>query len=82
MSFLRSGYICLAATISSSNIFKPSHILLRVLSYRSRDTLSFGTMTDAAEQKTYHKKASGSALVTVRKHSKDHDFKLFGSCFW
>ncbi|KAI9752321.1 MAG: hypothetical protein M1835_001106 [Candelina submexicana] len=33
------------------------------------------------QQKTYHKKATGSALVTVKKHSKDHDFKLLGSCF-
>ncbi|KAE8443076.1 hypothetical protein EG329_002399 [Mollisiaceae sp. DMI_Dod_QoI] len=32
-------------------------------------------------QKTYHKKASGAALATVRKHSKDHELKLFGSCF-
>ncbi|KAJ5047484.1 uncharacterized protein L3040_003308 [Drepanopeziza brunnea f. sp. 'multigermtubi'] len=32
-------------------------------------------------QKTYHKKASGNALATVRKHSKDHELKLFGSCF-
>jgi len=32
-------------------------------------------------QKTYHKKASGNALTTVRKHSKDHELKLFGSCF-
>jgi hypothetical protein len=34
------------------------------------------------QQKIYHKKASGSALATVRKHSKDNDLKLFGSCFW
>ncbi|RDW94525.1 hypothetical protein BP5796_00288 [Coleophoma crateriformis] len=32
-------------------------------------------------QKTYHKRASGNALATVRKHSKDVDLKLFGSCF-
>lgn len=32
-------------------------------------------------QKTYHKKATGSALVTVRKHAKDSELKLFGSCF-
>jgi len=34
------------------------------------------------EQKTYHKKVTGAALVTVKKHSKDHELKLFGSCFW
>lgn len=33
-------------------------------------------------QKNYHKKASGLALSTVKKHSKDHELKLFGSCFW
>ncbi|KAG4440012.1 hypothetical protein IFR05_004526 [Cadophora sp. M221] len=32
-------------------------------------------------QKTYHKKASGNALATVRKHSKENELKLFGSCF-
>ncbi|TAQ87910.1 hypothetical protein B7494_g3753 [Chlorociboria aeruginascens] len=36
---------------------------------------------DKKTQKTYHKKASGNALATVRRHSKDHDLKLFGSCF-
>ncbi|CAG8953500.1 hypothetical protein HYFRA_00010250 [Hymenoscyphus fraxineus] len=33
------------------------------------------------QQKTYHKKASGAALTTVKKHMKDHELKLFGSCF-
>jgi hypothetical protein len=40
------------------------------------------TMTNQAQQKTYHKKASGQALNTVKKHSKETDLKLFGSCFW
>lgn len=34
------------------------------------------------QQKTYHKKASGAALVTVKKHSRETDLKLYGSCFW
>jgi len=34
------------------------------------------------DKKTYHKKATGDALETVKKHSKDDDLKLFGSCFW
>lgn len=34
------------------------------------------------DQKTYHKKATGAALNTIKKHSKDHELKLFGSCFW
>ena len=36
---------------------------------------------DKKIQKTYSKKASGNALATVRKHSKDHELKLFGSAF-
>ncbi|KAI4179506.1 MAG: hypothetical protein L6R41_007807 [Letrouitia leprolyta] len=41
------------------------------------------TMADSGKtnQKTYHKKATGDALVTVKKHSKEHDLKLYGSCF-
>ena len=46
--------------------------------------LTFSTMSDNAnsEKKTYHKKATGIALNTVKKHSKDHELKLYGSCFW
>lgn len=33
-------------------------------------------------QKTYHKKATGAALATSKKHSKEHELKLYGSCFW
>jgi len=36
---------------------------------------------DSSKQKTYHKKATGTALGTVKRHSKEHDLKLFGSCF-
>lgn len=34
------------------------------------------------QQKTYHKKATGQALQTVKDHSKECDLKLFGGCFW
>lgn len=33
-------------------------------------------------QKSYHKKATGAALATVKKHAKEHELKLYGSCFW
>ncbi|KZF26392.1 hypothetical protein L228DRAFT_264793 [Xylona heveae TC161] len=48
------------------------------LSYRT-----LATMADKkdSEQKTYHKKATGDALNTVKKRSKEHDLKLFGGCF-
>ncbi|APA14640.1 hypothetical protein SS1G_06623 [Sclerotinia sclerotiorum 1980 UF-70] len=36
---------------------------------------------DKKTQKTYHKRASGLALSTVKKHSKENDLKLFASCF-
>ncbi|KAF2197088.1 hypothetical protein GQ43DRAFT_444542 [Delitschia confertaspora ATCC 74209] len=32
-------------------------------------------------QKTYHKKATGEALTTVKNHSKEEDLILYGSCF-
>ncbi|KAF2471956.1 uncharacterized protein BDR25DRAFT_302783 [Lindgomyces ingoldianus] len=35
----------------------------------------------APQRKTYHKRATGNALVTVKNHSKEDDLKLFGSCF-
>jgi glutathione S-transferase len=33
-------------------------------------------------KKTYHKKATGLALTTVKSHSKEDDLKLYGSAFW
>ncbi|KAF2686561.1 hypothetical protein K458DRAFT_476418 [Lentithecium fluviatile CBS 122367] len=33
------------------------------------------------QKKTYHKKATGHALTTVKAHTKEDDLKLFGSCF-
>ena len=35
-----------------------------------------------AQQKTYHKRATGLAFVTVKRHVKESDLKLYGSCFW
>jgi len=32
-------------------------------------------------KQTYHKKATGTALTTVKNHSKEEDLKLYGSCF-
>lgn len=47
-------------------------------------SITFRKMSDNAnsDKKTYHKKATGLALTTAKKHSKDHDMKLYGSCFW
>lgn len=51
------------------------------ISLRERNII---TMSDRnqAQQKTYHKKATGLAAWTVKKHSKESDLKLYGSCFW
>ncbi|KAK6582416.1 hypothetical protein PZA11_004824 [Diplocarpon coronariae] len=48
--------------------------------YRT-NSRGFGAMADTKQKKTYHKKASGNALATARKHAKEHELKLFGSCF-
>jgi len=34
-----------------------------------------------ASKKSYHKKATGTALATVRDHTMEEDLKLYGSCF-
>lgn len=34
-----------------------------------------------SSKKTYHKKATGNALTTVKNHSKEGDLKLYGSAF-
>ncbi|KAL8687050.1 MAG: hypothetical protein Q9224_005266, partial [Gallowayella concinna] len=51
--------------------------------FRSSSRRRLRTMADDTKstQKTYHKKATGEALATVKKHAKDHDLKLYGSCF-
>ena len=41
-----------------------------------------GELGGKYSQKTYHKKASGQALQTVKRHSKPNELKIFGSCFW
>lgn len=57
--------------------------LRQYLSYLT-GTRSVQAVTDAkaSVQKTYHKKATGTASSTVKRHSKEHEFKLYGSCFW
>jgi hypothetical protein len=52
-----------------------------------RFSSSYSTMTDTnqggdSSKKTYHNKATGNALTTVKNHAKEEDLKLYGSCFW
>ncbi|KAM5470208.1 putative glutathione transferase [Microsporum audouinii] len=40
-----------------------------------------GKKKSIAQQKSYHSRASGYAYATVKKHMKESDLKLYGSCF-
>ena len=82
MAIMSGCYIRPTNLVLSRNIFKPSQLILATSKFERQSTIPFGNMADNPDQKTYHKKASGNALATVRKHSKDHELKLFGSCFW
>lgn len=93
-SCIAHGYVVssMASSFRISSLTLPSHfpvprhlnksILARRRPICSRPKLQ--TMADdtKSNQKTYHKKATGEALVTAKKHSKDHELKLYGSCFW
>lgn len=35
-----------------------------------------------SQKKSYHKKATGTALKTAEAHLDENDLKLYGSCFW
>lgn len=58
---------------SSSSSFTSSTFLL--------DNMSDSKQQDD-QKKTYHTKATGKALETVKKRSAENELKLFGSCFW
>ncbi|EKG17597.1 Glutathione S-transferase [Macrophomina phaseolina MS6] len=68
---------------TSQRIFLPAHHSV------SRPFASSALLLDAMsdkkpqpdQKKTYHTKATGKALETVKKHSAENDLKLFGSCF-
>lgn len=40
------------------------------------------SQTKQDDKKSYHTKATGKALATVKRHSTNDELKLFGSCFW
>ena len=51
--------------------------------YSSVALCSLAMSDDKSPQpKTYHKRATGLALATVKQRSKESDLKLYGSCFW
>jgi glutathione S-transferase len=77
---LTCGRAFTTTTVSGSYFKTPS-----IRRHRLQQTY-YTTMTDSGkqqtEEKTYHKKATGQAQLTVKKHSKECDLKLFASCFW
>jgi hypothetical protein len=70
-------------TTCRSNIFSlqkqlPLRFTTVPVRYKMTDTNQGGD----SSKKTYHKKATGNALTTVKNHSKEDDLKLYGSAFW
>ena len=71
-------------------IFKPAVAATRfaptssLASFTTSAQLKMATSNEETkkEKKSYHTKATGPALATVKKRSKDHTLKLYGSCFW
>ncbi|KAL8696974.1 MAG: hypothetical protein Q9201_007381 [Fulgogasparrea decipioides] len=59
-------------TLEDSDRIKKNSVLRHVLKQEKEKKKS---------EKTYHKRATGAALATVKKHAKEHDLKLYGSCF-
>jgi hypothetical protein len=69
----------------ASNSVVRGHFNMSLTSYISLWNPFRATSTDSkspSQQKNYHKRATGSALQTVKEHSKDGDLKIYGSCFW
>jgi len=69
--FILLSYNCQRLPISSTSFSK----------------IAYFKMTDAnqngnPQKKTYHKKATGNALITAKAHAKEEEIKLYGSCFW
>ncbi|KAL8749155.1 MAG: hypothetical protein Q9199_007858 [Rusavskia elegans] len=69
-------------SLEDSDRIKKNSVLRHMLKVE-KEKKKTETMADdtKSNQKTYHKKATGEALVTAKKHSKDHELKLYGSCF-
>lgn len=63
---------------SSFRLISNPHLTSFTVQYKMTDRNQGGD----ASKKTYHKKATGNALTTVKTHSKDNDLKLYGSAFW
>ncbi|KAF3043259.1 hypothetical protein E8E12_010063 [Didymella heteroderae] len=65
-------------TLEESDRVK-KNIVIRTLAKNEKDVKK--VQGGDSSKKTYHKKATGNALTTVKSHAKEEDLKLYGSCF-
>ncbi|KAF2031956.1 hypothetical protein EK21DRAFT_99281 [Setomelanomma holmii] len=66
-------------TLEESDRVKKNSVI-RWMAKRDKDDRKKSLGGDPSK-KTYHKKATGNALTTVKNHSKEDDLKLYGSAF-
>lgn len=60
----------------------PISFVQRTHSSSNTGKMSYTNESKSQEKKSYHTKATGAALATVKQHSKEHSLKLYGGCFW
>ncbi|KAK8167000.1 putative glutathione transferase [Phyllosticta citrichinensis] len=68
-------------TLQDSDRIKKSSVERWMREQEKAKKRSHESQTKQDDKKSYHTKATGKALETVKKHSTDNDLKLFGSCF-
>lgn len=81
--FRSSAKFCQGFPTSSNFSSRPT-TFSRFLFIRSSSSITMTNTNQGGEssKKSYHKKATGTALATVRDHTMEEDLKLYGSCFW
>ncbi|KAF2092976.1 hypothetical protein NA57DRAFT_81657 [Rhizodiscina lignyota] len=67
-------------TLEESDRVKKNSVMRHVMK-DEKDRKKSVSQNGVKEKRTYHKKATGPALETVKLHSQDDVLKLFGSCF-
>src|SRR5579871_5524213 len=75
---LETSFVLKLQTCINSHLFFHQRIRLSSTAFVHKMS---NTDQPVKEKKSYHKKATGDALNTVKKHSKEDELKLYGSCF-
>ena len=81
--------ICPLLRAFGKSIFQRHNINMDFI-FRSLSLVSASSQTrkeqkaneDPSNKKTYPKKATGAALSTVKKHTKEDELKFYASSFW